>query len=68
MTDEINNGGSPCSATFIAPTNMQIGVFISSTGLWKLDRNGNGIFHGYTVDICLRPFGQAGDLPVVGKW
>jgi hypothetical protein len=32
-----------------------------------LDVNGNGVFDGCNVDTCLT-FGQAGDIPVVGKW
>jgi hypothetical protein len=45
-----------------------MGIFDPSTGMWELDRNGNGIFDGCTVDLCLGPFGQPGDLPVAGKW
>jgi len=51
----------------------KIGVFRPSTGEWFLDLNGNGIFDGCQVDICISQFGQPGDLqpgdlPVVGKW
>jgi hypothetical protein len=45
-----------------------IGVFRPATGEWLLDVNGNGQWDGCSVDICLGPFGQPGDLPVVGKW
>jgi hypothetical protein len=47
---------------------VRIGVFRPSTGEWFLDMNGNGKFDGCKVDACLGPFGQPGDLPVVGKW
>ena len=47
---------------------VRIGVFRPSTGEWFLDMNGNGKFDGCAVDACPGPFGQPGDLPVVGKW
>jgi len=43
-------------------------VFDPSSGMWDLDLNGNGVFDGCTIDACLGPFGQPGDLPVIGKW
>jgi hypothetical protein len=46
----------------------RIGVFRPSTGMWYLDINGNGKMDSCTVDACFGPFGQAGDLPVAGKW
>ena len=46
----------------------RIGVFRPSTGEWFLDMDGNGKFDGCIIDACLGPFGQPGDLPVVGKW
>jgi hypothetical protein len=46
----------------------KIGVFRPSTGEWFLDLNGNGTLDNCTIDACLGPFGQQGDLPVVGKW
>ena len=46
----------------------KLGVFDPSTGLWELDLNDNGLWDGCGVDACLGPFGQQGDLPVVGKW
>jgi hypothetical protein len=36
--------------------------------MWYLDLNGNGKMDGCTIDGCFGPFGQPGDLPVVGKW
>jgi hypothetical protein len=47
---------------------VRIGVFRPSTGMWYLDINGNGKLDNCSVDACLGPFGQPGDLPVVGKW
>jgi hypothetical protein len=47
---------------------VRIGAFRPSTGMWYLDMNGNGKLDNCSVDACLGPFGQAGDLPVVGKW
>jgi hypothetical protein len=46
----------------------KIGIFDPATGLWELDANGNGKWDSCAVDTCLGPFGQSGDLPVVGKW
>jgi hypothetical protein len=46
----------------------KIGVFRPGTGEWFLDLNGNGQWDGCNVDLCPGPFGQPGDLPVVGKW
>jgi hypothetical protein len=36
--------------------------------MWYLDLNGNGKLDACGVDACIGPFGQPGDLPVVGKW
>jgi hypothetical protein len=47
---------------------IRIGVFRPSTGMWYLDMNGNGKLDKCGVDACVGPFGQPGDLPVVGKW
>jgi hypothetical protein len=44
------------------------GAFTPATGLWRLDLNGDGAWNGCKVDGCVGPFGQAGDLPVVGDW
>lgn len=46
----------------------KIGVYRPSTGEWFLDLNGNGKLDNCAIDACLGPFGQQGDLPVVGKW
>jgi hypothetical protein len=71
--------GDLCIASFGAPGDLpvvgdwdgrgtdNIGVFRPSTAEWFLDLNGNGIWDGCSVDACLS-FGDAGDLPVVGKW
>jgi hypothetical protein len=54
---------------------VRIGVFRPSTKIWYLDLNGNGKLDtngdgvvDCTVDACIGPFGQPGDIPVVGKW
>src|SRR5207247_9171693 len=46
----------------------QIGFSDPTTGLVKLDRNGNDLWDDCTVDLCLGPFTQSGDRPVVGRW
>ena len=47
---------------------VRIGVYRPSAGEWYLDIDGNGKWDGSTVDLLMGPFGQPGDLPVVGKW
>jgi hypothetical protein len=61
-------GDLPVVGDWLGRGTAQIGVFTPSTGLWKLDRNGNDLWEGCGVDLCLSPFGQSGDLPVVGHW
>jgi hypothetical protein len=46
---------------------IRIGVYRPSTGQWYLDVDGNGKWDD-SADRLRGPFGQAGDLPVVGKW
>jgi hypothetical protein len=53
---------------FAEATGSAIGVFRPSAGEWFLDANRNGIWDDCNVDICFGPFGQHGDLPVVGDW
>jgi hypothetical protein len=33
-----------------------------------LDLNGNGAWDGPALDLYVSGYGQAGDIPVVGKW
>ena len=47
---------------------VRIGVYRPSTGQWFLDLNGNGKWDGSPLDRVVGPFGQVGDLPVVGNW
>jgi hypothetical protein len=61
-------GDLPVAGDWRGTGKAQIGIFDPSTGMWELDRNGNGVFEGCTVDLCLGPFGQPGDLPVAGNW
>ncbi len=45
----------------------KIGIY--NQGQWFLDRNGNGIWDGCAVDICVDYFGGLSiDKPVVGDW
>lgn len=62
------SGDLPVAGDWNGTGQAKIGVFTPSTGLWELDLNGNGVFDGCNVDTCLGPFGQQGDIPVVGKW
>jgi hypothetical protein len=68
----INSFGSagdlPVSGDWDGTGMSKIGVWRPSTGQWFLDYNGNGVWDGCSVDVCINGFGVAGDLPVVGKW
>jgi hypothetical protein len=61
-------GDLPIVGDWDGTGSVRIGVFRPSTGMWYLDINGNGKMDSCTVDACFGPFGQLGDLPVVGKW
>lgn len=56
------------SATFVGQKRSAIGIFRPANGQWFLDLNGNGIWDGCNVDLCLGPFGGTGDLPIIGDW
>jgi hypothetical protein len=58
----------PVSGDWNGTGTSKIGVFRPSTGDWFLDLNGNGQWDGCGIDLCVTNFGQAGDIPVVGKW
>lgn len=60
--------GLPVVGDWTGSTTSKIGVFDPTTGLWKLDHNGNGKFDSCTVDLCLGPFGSTGNLPIAGDW
>jgi hypothetical protein len=61
-------GDFPVTGDWNATGTAKIGVLRPSTGEWLLDLNGNGTWDGCNVDKCLGPFGQQGDIPVIGKW
>ena len=61
-------GDLPVTGDWDLSGKARIGVFDPSSGQWELDLNGNGKFDDCKIDRCFGPFGQAGDLPVVGNW
>ena len=61
-------GDQPVTGDWNGSGSSKIGVFRPSTGAWFLDYNGNGIWDGCSVDVCLASFGLAGDVPFAGKW
>jgi len=36
--------------------------------MWYVDWNGNGVWDAEGAAHIKGPFGQAGDIPVAGKW
>jgi hypothetical protein len=61
-------GDLPISGDWDGTGRSTIGVWRPSTGQWFLDYNGNGVWDGCSVDVCVAGFGAAGDIPVIGKW
>jgi hypothetical protein len=61
-------GDLPVAGDWSGSGASQIGVFRPSTGEWFLDFNGNGVWDGCAVDICVAAFGTSEDIPLVGKW
>ncbi len=62
------SGDIPVVGDWDGTGKTEIGVFRPSTREWFLDLNGNGKLDACSVDACVAPFGQLGDLPVVGRW
>jgi hypothetical protein len=60
-------GGIPIAGDWDGNGTARIGTFDSASGAWYLDRNGNGRWDGCTVDICIKTFGMAGDIPVLSS-
>jgi hypothetical protein len=46
----------------------KIGVFRPTTGEWFLDLDGDGKWDGPTADLYVTGYGEAGEIPIVGKW
>ena len=46
----------------------KIGVYRPSTGDFFLDLNGNGLWDGCKVDLCLKWLAQKSSVPVAGNW
>ena len=61
-------GDIPVAGDWNGTAIAKIGVFRPSTGEWFLDFNGNGVWDGPNSDLYVSGYGQAGDLPVVGRW
>jgi hypothetical protein len=61
-------GDLPVSGDWDGTGKSNVGVWRPSTGQWFLDYNGNSVWDGCSVDVCVAGFGVAGDIPVVGKW
>jgi len=57
-----------CNTDSYGAGRSKIGVFRPTTGEWFLDLDGDGRLDSCSVDRCIAPFGQPGDLPVAGDW
>jgi hypothetical protein len=64
------NGSTSVTALFDTAESItaKIGVYRPSTGDFLLDRNGNGLWDGCKVDICLKWLAQKSGVPVAGNW
>jgi hypothetical protein len=62
------SGDLPVTGDWNATGRTKIGVFRPSTGEWFLDLNGNGKWDGPSLDLYVPGYGQAGDIPVIGRW
>ncbi len=62
-----NRGDLPVVGDWDGEGKDKIGIY--RNGHWILDKNGNGILEGCTVDLCIEGLGgYRGDIPVVGDW
>jgi hypothetical protein len=59
--------GIPIAGDWQGDGTTRVGTFDSASGMWHLDRNSNGRWDGCTVDICIKSFGTAGDIPVLSS-
>ena len=64
------SGSTSVTAFFddAVPDTAKIGIYRPSTGEFFLDRNGNGLWDGCKVDICLKWLAQKSAVPVAGNW
>ena len=61
-------GDMPVAGDWNGTGSAKIGVFRAETGEWFLDLNRNFKWDGPSVDLHVRGYGQARDLPVAGYW
>jgi hypothetical protein len=62
-----SSGDLPVAGDWTNTGTTKIGVYRPGTGMWYLD-DGNGIWDGCGIDLCIGPFGSSGDLPAAGVW
>jgi hypothetical protein len=58
----------PIIGDWTGTSTAQLGIFDAATGRWELDRNGNDLWDGCALDLCLNTFGEAKGFPVIGHW
>jgi hypothetical protein len=61
-------GDLPVTGNWTGSGISNIGVFRPSTGEWFLDLNGNGVWDGCQIDLCLTSAISSNSRPIVGDW
>jgi hypothetical protein len=60
------SGDVPVSGDWTGDGHAKVGIYRSSTGVWYLDANNNGVYD--SGDFTYQYGGLAGDVPMVGNW
>jgi hypothetical protein len=66
--DLASSNNSKAAANVVNEPPVKIGIYRPGAGEWLLDHNGNGIWDGCGIDLCIRTIKQQQGLPVVGQW
>jgi hypothetical protein len=60
--------GLPVVGQWSTSGSTQLGLFFPESAEWRLNDDGNFSWDGCDIDICLGPFGEDADVPIVGRW
>jgi hypothetical protein len=64
----VNTVASASASTFNHVVAIKIGIYRPATGEFFLDRDGNGLWEGCNIDLCLQWLAQESGFPVAGDW